>query len=97
MPLSTPYAYLVCLELKTPKADYKPLTDELQKSFKWWHFLGPVWILLRTEALVELQAKLLPLIFAEDRLLILPAKGPPGGWLPKEAWTWISENVPREW
>jgi hypothetical protein len=97
MPLQVPYAYIVCLELKTTSANYKPLFDALQASFKWWHYLAPVWIVLRYETLVELQTLLLPLIFKDDRLLILPAKGPPGGWLPMEAWDWINQNVPREW
>jgi hypothetical protein len=54
-------------------------------------------MVVRYDALVELQPKLVPLIFKGDFMLIMPAKGPAGGWLPKEAWTWIENKVPREW
>ncbi len=97
MPLASPYAYIVCYDLKQPVYRYKPLFDELQRSYKWWHFLTATWIVLRYETLVELQNKLIPLVFQNDRLLIVPAKGPAGGWLPQDAWTWINTNVPKEW
>ncbi len=97
MPLKMPYAYIVTYDLKQPAVMYKPLFDELKQSYRWWHYLGSTWIVLRYDALAELGPKLRPLIFQSDRLLILPAKGPADGWLPRDAWTWIQENVPREW
>ena len=97
MPLLRPYAYLVMYDLNNPNGNYLPFLDELRRSFKWWHFLNTTWVVLRYEALVELQAKLTPLIYTQDRLLIMPAKGPTAGWLAAEAWTWLNENVPFEW
>lgn len=97
MSLHTPFPYIVCYDLKQPIDRYTPLFDELKKSYKWWHYLTATWIVLRYEALVELGPKLIPLIFQGDRLLIMPAKGPAHGWLPADAWTWISTNVPNEW
>lgn len=96
MPLQYPAAYIVSYELRSPVAQYKPLFDELQKSYRWWHYLTATWIVLRHDTLTEMQTKLVPLIFQNDRLLILPAKGPPAGWLAADAWRWIRENVPRE-
>jgi hypothetical protein len=97
MPLATPYAYLVLLDLKTPNGNYTPLSNQLQASSRWWHFMPTVWIVKRYETLNELHNVLVPLIFKDDRLLILPAKRPAAGWLPPEAWTWINENMPAEW
>jgi len=97
MPLATPYPYIICYDLNGPPPTYQPLVDELQASYAWWHYLQSTWIVLRYETLVELQPKLLALILKQDRLLILPAKGPAAGWLPKDAWTWIQSSVPREW
>ena len=97
MPLPLPYAYLVCLDFNTPEGNYAPLLGEVTKSFAWWRYLKNTWIVLRYETLVELQAKLVPLIFVNDRLLIVPAKGPAAGYLPADAWKWINEKVPREW
>lgn len=95
--LNTPYAYIVCYDLKQPVASYKRFFDELNKSYRWWHYLTSTWIVLRYETLAELGPKLRPLIFQGDFMLIMPAKGPADGWLPKEAWAWIQANVPKEW
>lgn len=97
MPLQTPYAYIICYDLKQPTAQYERLFNELKRSPWWWHYLKSTWMVVRYDALVELQPKLVPLIFKGDFMLIMPAKGPAGGWLPKEAWTWIENKVPREW
>lgn len=97
MPLHTPQAYVVTIDRKTLLANYKPLTDALQASYKWWHYLDNTWIILRYDSLIELQDVLVPLIFTNDRLLILPARGPAAGWMPQDAWTWIRENVPSLW
>lgn len=97
MPLQYPYPYIISYDLKLPPLSYGKFFDELKSSYKWWHFLNSTWIVLRYEALIELSPKLRSLIYQNDRLLILPAKGPGDGWLPKEAWSWISENVPNEW
>jgi hypothetical protein len=95
--LRYPYAYIVSYGLTNLPTMYGPLIAELQQSQKWWHYLDSTWIVLRYETLFELQDRLLPLIFANDRLLIMPAKGPAGGWLPQDAWKWISDSVPNAW
>jgi hypothetical protein len=97
MPLSNPFAYIVCYDLKQPAYTYTPLFDELRQSYKWWHYLNSTWIVLRYEAMVELGPKLRALVFTDDRLLIMPAKGPADGWLTQDAWAWIRENIPNEW
>jgi hypothetical protein len=95
--LPAPYAYIISYDLKQPANQYKPFFEELKRSPYWWHYLTSTWIILRYETLVELAPKLRPLIFKNDRLLIQPAKGPSDGWLPKEAWDWLRQYVPREW
>jgi len=97
MPLNYPFAYVVCYDLKQPLDQYQRLFDELKRSYQWWHYLDAMWIVKRYETLVELGPKLRPLIYQNDGLLILPAKGPAEGWLPKSAWEWIKTNVPNEW
>jgi len=97
MPLPFPYAYIVTYEATQSPELYQPLYDELMRSHKWFRYMTNTWIVLRYEAIVDLQKKLVPLIFKPDRLLILPAKGPGVGWLPQPAWDWINQNVPNEW
>ena len=95
--LNKPYAYLVSYDLAEQAQKYEPLFDELKKSVGWWHYMNSTWIVLRYETLAELAPKLRSLIFQNDRLLIMPAKGPADGWLQKDAWDWINANTPRLW
>lgn len=95
--LPNPYAYIVCHDLKSAADRYIPFFDELKRSHRWWHYMSGTWIVLRYETLVALQAVLVPLIFRNDWLLIIPAKGPATGWLPRSAWEWINNHVPNEW
>lgn len=97
MPLLYPYAYIICYDLYQPFGLYEPFFEELKRSYRWWRYMNSTWVVLRYEALVELAPKLRLLIFEGDRLLIQPAKGPSDGWLPKDAWEWLKENVPNEW
>jgi hypothetical protein len=97
MPLDRPFAYLISYDLKQSADKYAPFIAEIQKSERWWHFITNTWVVLRRDALVELSAKLRPLIFQTDQLLIMPAKGPADGWLPPEAWKWINDYIPKEW
>ena len=95
--LAQPFAYIVSYDLKGRPSAYMPLINELKSSHTWWHYLDSTWIILRRETLVELSPKLRKLIFQNDRLLIMPAKGPSDGWLPKDAWKWMQDNVPSTW
>jgi hypothetical protein len=97
VPLQFPFAYLVAIDFNTPEADYTPLANEISRSYNWWRYLKNTWIVLRYESLLELQPLLTRLLGVNDRMLILPAHGPAAGWLPKEAYDWIQNNVPQDW
>ena len=97
MPLTTPFPYIVCFDLKEQPIRYGLFFDELKRSERWCHYLTSTWLVFRYEALVEFSPKLRRLIFTNDRLLIMPAKGPADGWLPNEAWDWINAQLPKEW
>lgn len=96
--LPIPCAYLVSYDLKTGLvSSHAQLITELQSSLNWFHYLTNTWIVLRHETLIDFHKLLLTKIHAEDRLLILPAKGPATGWLPSEAWDWLNKNLRNEW
>lgn len=90
----TRHAYIVSYDLKAFSWNYTKLFEELKRSPIWWHYLNSTWIVVRDETLYELQDLLLPLIYKNDSLLIMPAKGPAAGILPVDAWEWIKNNVP---
>ena len=95
--LPIPCAYIVSYDLKTPNANYEPLFKELQGSLDWFHYISNTWIVIRNDTLVDFNNTLLKKIYADDRLLVMPAKGPGFGWLPLDAWQWINSKLKREW
>lgn len=90
-----PQAYIVTYDLKAFSWNYNKLFEELMRSQGWCHYLDKTWIVIRQELLHELQELILPLIYENDSILIMPAKGPAAGRLPAEAWEWIRANVPN--
>ena len=86
----------VAYDLKSDATYYEKLWQELEDSYNWFHYLNSVWIVVRTEALVDLAALLRTHIYKDDRLIVMPAKGPTDGWLTTEAWQWLNTNLPRE-
>jgi hypothetical protein len=95
--LSMPYAYIVAYDLKGDVVHYAKLWRELEQSYNWFHYLSSMWIVMRQETLVELAAVLRSHIYTDDRLIVMPAKGPFDGWLTNDAWEWLNLNVPKEW
>jgi hypothetical protein len=94
---TTYWAYIVCFEHKKLFGNYDAFYAELLASASWWRYLNNTWIVIRTDALVTFADKLRAHLSANDRLLVMPAKGPADGLLPNEAWQWITANLPREW
>jgi hypothetical protein len=95
LPLLTREAYVVYLEIRTPNLDHSRLYRFLQSSEGWWHYTTNMWIVLRKDTLSELNSQLIPLIYQNDRMLVMPARGPVLGWLAKEAWDWLNKNLPQ--
>jgi len=85
-------AYLVSYDVDTvpPTA----LIEELKNSIGWWHYLDRTWIIVRNETIYELQDLLDEKLGTQGRLLIITARTPVGGWLPKKAYDWIRRHVP---
>jgi hypothetical protein len=105
MQIISPWLYIVCYQLPSNANSFAvllgglsdgPLIEEMKKSQAWCHLIDNVWIVQRNETLPELQGKLISLLPANSLLMIMPAKGPVGGLLPKDAWPWL-EKMPREW
>lgn len=91
------FPYAVCLGPLDPSQNYSRFVAEIQASPDWMHQLPYVWFVMRYESLVVLKDKLEPLIYPNDRLLIMPAYGPVAGRLPAEAWPWLNKNLHRAW
>jgi hypothetical protein len=87
-------AYAINYDLKAPGRDYSGLYEEIKKSLGWWHYLESTWIIVTSETPDQIWNRLEPHIDKNDYLLIIEVRDNVQGWLPKDAWGWIYENVP---
>jgi hypothetical protein len=85
--------YSITYDLKTPGRDYDSLFAELKKSSKWWHYLESTWLIATEETPAKVYERLVSKISNKDRLLIIEVRNHAQGWLPKDAWVWINQNV----
>ena len=87
--------YVVSYDLKKPGKDYIGLTEQLQNSPRWWHYLGSTWLIATEESASQLYNRLAAHLDSGDRLLIIEAGNHIGGWLAKDAWEWIYREIPN--
>ena len=85
--------YVVSYDLRKPGKDYKGLSDELQRSPNWWHYLDSTWLIATSDSADELYNRLIPHLDEGDSILVIQAGSDKQGWLPKDAWTWIQQNL----
>lgn len=69
------------------------LKKELESYQKWWHYLERTWIIISEESPFQIWNKVENKINKKNNLLIIEIKKNSEGWLPREAWDWIKENV----
>ena len=85
--------YVVSYDLRKPGRDYKGLSEELQSSPSWWHYLDSTWLIATSESAGKLYNRLVPHLDEGDSILVIQAGSDRQGWLPKDAWTWIQQNL----
>lgn len=85
--------YIVTYQL-IPNRKAKDISEELQKSPNWWHYLDYTWLIQTNEGANQLYSRITPHLKDTDRVLI--AQFMPNaqhqGWLPQDAWDWINQN-----
>ena len=85
--------YVVSYDLRQARRNYSGLIEELRKSPSWWHFMESTWLISTSENADQVFARVKPHVDDDDYLLIVQARRPYQGWLPKEAWDWINQQV----
>lgn len=86
-------AYAINYDLKKPGRDYSGLFSAIKNCGKWWHYLDSTWLVISNESPNQIWKRLEPYADKNDYLLIIEVRDNVQGWLPKEAWDWIHENV----
>lgn len=85
-------AYLIVYNMKSDN-NYEILEQELKSYKKWWHHLNQAWIIISEETPFQIWKKIEDKIDRRNNLLIIEVKKNAEGWLPREAWDWIKENL----
>jgi hypothetical protein len=87
--------YAINYDLKIPGRNYVGLENAIKDCGSWWHYLGSTWLLDAHLSAAQISARLRPHIDDNDRLLVIGLTNDYSGWLPKDAWTWIQQRLPR--
>jgi hypothetical protein len=85
---------LVTFALRNSLRDYDSFFVALRgNSQQWLHYIDSTFLVFTPYSPDELTKKLMPHFEATDSILVVPVTFPINGWLPLEAWTWITERV----
>lgn len=85
--------YLITCNLKTANWNYTNFYNAISKLGAWWHYIDCTWIIknatLNTKQIYEALA---PHLSKNDFILIVEiVPGTKNGWLPSDAWKWLSD------
>jgi len=84
---------LVAYELKNKTKDYSAFFNTLKTAQSWAHYIDTCWLLYTNETPLDWDRKLRPYMDQPDTILITEITRNYQGWLPNEAWQWISQTV----
>jgi len=87
--------YVVSYDLRKPGKDYIGLTEQLQASHSWCHYLASTWLISTSESATQLYNRLVPHLDKGDSILVIEAGNHMYGWLQKDAWEWIYREIPN--
>lgn len=85
---------LVTFSLRNPAKDYDSFFVALRgNSLQWLHYIEGTYVITTNYNPTELVSRLAPHIEATDSILIVPVTAPINGWLPPDAWDWITSQM----
>jgi len=83
---------MVTYDLKKPGKDYGALHEAIKSLGVWWHYLESTWLVDTAFSTKQAWDKIASCIDRNDFLLIIEVKSNYQGWLPKDAWDWMSNR-----
>jgi len=85
---------LVTFALRNPQRDYDSFFVTLRgNSAQWLHYIDSTIVVYTPYSPDALITRLMPHFERTDSVLIVPITSPINGWLPQEAWNWITERM----
>jgi hypothetical protein len=84
---------IITYDLKTTGHNYTPLYEALQNQGPWAHYLASTWLIKTEKSPQQMYESLAAHITTNDSILITTIHAPYWGYLPKDAWDWLSRNL----
>ena len=84
--------YAINYDLKQPGQSYSGLYEAIKSCGDWWHYLGSTWLVDTSLDAQGIWNRLDPHFDENDRALVIGVTEDRQGWLPQEAWDWISSR-----
>lgn len=87
--------YLITYDLHKPGQDYEGLYDAIKSASTgaWSHRLDSTWIIKSTLSVDAVSAKIKEKVDKDDHFIVIEVKNNKQGWLPKDAWTYLNDNI----
>jgi hypothetical protein len=95
--LNTYYAYAVSYRFTGPPEAYEDFYTTLKNYDAWFNYTPNFWIVVTKIPMSTVASQLRSKIRTSDWLMVMPAKGPVDGWLPKAGWEWLNSRLMNEW
>lgn len=87
-------AFCISYDLNSPGKNYNSLYTAIKALGDYRHDLDSTWLVNTSLSANQVYEKLKPSIDKNDRLLIIEIRDYRSGYMPKDTWQWIDENVP---
>jgi len=85
---------LITYALRNRERNYDSFYVALRgNAIQWWHYIENTHVVFTAYDTNELATRLAIHIEPTDSLLIVPVTGPINGWLPMEAWEWLTGRI----
>lgn len=87
--------YLITYDLHKAGQDYEGLYEAIKNSSTgvWSHRLDSTWIIKSNLTVNEVSNNIKAKVDDNDHFLVIEVKNNKQGWLPKEAWNYLNNNV----
>jgi hypothetical protein len=85
---------LVTFALRNAQKDYDSFFVTLRgNSAQWLHYIDSTFVVYTPYSPDDLVKRLVPHFEPTDSVIIVPVTSPLNGWLPKDAWDWITARL----
>ncbi|MBU3146838.1 hypothetical protein [Clostridium sp. CF012] len=89
--------YLIGYDLNKTDKNYDGVYTAIKESSvsgsTWWHYLDSTWIIKSNLTVDQVQEKIKLETDENDHFLVIEVKNNKQGWLPKDAWDYLNNNI----